>query len=283
MKSLSTYVNEGLSLNMFESFEAPTAQRIFDGLAAKWQQKDLGRTLQWDKIPEEAFEEMTPEEARKLAYQRNSTADIFWFDGNELIYRSYANFSWHQFCGYRRYGKVKTVKRISEVATTAILLKDSEKYSTTALRKDRAEQKANALALKSAEDVRKENLERYNSAIAEVKLEKSANEATIVAKLNAATEEYTQAVSDMISHDAETLSVRVKAIEEVNKLYSNVVWNIEELTRHKENSEHARRKGYGTYDTTSNYMNNLVEQSKIIDEQIQVMRDKIAYWRGKLA
>lgn len=283
MKSLASFVNENMSTSVCESFAAPTAQKIFDALKMKWEQKSLGITLQWDKIPEECFHEITPEEGKKLAYQRNSVADIFWFYKGELTFRSYGNFSWRMY-GVNRYaGRIKSVKKISEISDSAIWVEDAEKYSTNALRKERAEQKKGALALKAAEDVKNENIERYQTAVALIKLEKSANEATMVAKLNTATEEYTQAVSDLVSHEAETLHMRVSAIEEINRIYSNIVWQIEDLTRRKDQSERSRRTGRDSYDTTSRYMNNIVEQAKLIDQQIQTMRDKIAYWKGKLA
>lgn len=284
MKSLSVYVNESLERSLFESFEAPSAQKIFNGIKRKWYQKALGVTLQWDKIPEECFRELTPEEAKRIAYQRNSTADIFWFDENgDVLFRSYGNFSWTAFYYDKYFGKVKSVKRISELSASAIMIENSEKYSTSTLRKERAEQKRGAIALKAAEDVKNENIERYQTAVALIKLEKSADEATMVAKLNTATEEYTQAVSDLVSHEAETLAMRVSAIEEINKIYSNIVWQIEELTRRKEQSETSRKSGLGGYDTTSRYMNTIIEQAKLIDEQIKHMRDRIAFWKGKLA
>jgi hypothetical protein len=283
MKSLATFVNEGMSTSLFETFSAPTAQKIFDAMKMKWEQKSLGVTLQWDKIPEECFHEITPEEGKKLAYQRNSIADIFWFSNGELTFRTYGNFSWHMYGVNPRAGRIKSVKKISEISDSAIWIENAEKYSTNALRKERAEQKQGALALKAAEDVKNENIERYQKAVALIKLEKSADEATMVAKLNIATEEYTQAVSDLVSHEAETLHMRVSAIEEINEIYSNIVWQIEDLTRRKETSERSRKRGLEGYNTTSKYMNNIIEQAKLIDKQIENMRAKIAYWRGKLA
>ena len=283
MKSLATFVNENMSCAVCEEFAAPSAQKIFNGIGRKYEQKALGITLQWDKIPEECFHEITPEEGKKLAYQRNSTADIFWFEDDKVTFRSYGNFSWHIYGSTRFYGRVKSVKKISEISDSAIWIENSEKYSTNALRKERAEQKQGALALKAAEDVKNENIERYQKALALIKLEKSADEATMVAKLNIATEEYTQAVSDLVSHEAETLHMRVSAIEEINKIYSNIVWQIEDLTRRKETSERSRKRGLEGYDTTSKYMNNIIEQAKLIDKQIENMRAKIAYWKGKLA
>lgn len=285
MKSLSQLVNEGLKEKcLFESFESQTAEVIFNGCGSSWEKKDLGRQFQWDKIPEDAFEEIDCESAKKLAYKVNSSATIFWFDSRgKLMFLTWANYSWKSFNGAQRMWKPKSVKKISELSSKAILLKDEKKYSTSELRKERAEAKANATALMSADEIRKENIERYKRAIAQLNVERSADSATMLAKLNTAMEEYNTAVSDIMSFENEMLSERVRAIEDLNTLYGTILSAIRQVESGKEDNRRSRQLGYGGWELSSRWLEKIVEDAKKIDEMISKLRERISYWKGKLA
>ena len=196
MKTITDYINESMLL---ESFGSEKLNALFHNDRGKldWDFKNyLSREMQWDKITDDDIEEMETEDARKLAYKRDSMVYIIWLDpSGHYLGRSIGNFTIMMNYNLRQNIR-NTVKSLSMASDKAIVIKDSEKFSTSEIRKIRTEQKKNAIALMSDVEVKKENLERYRKIIQDNKIA-DINMGDIADSVNDVLEKYSKMVSSI--------------------------------------------------------------------------------------
>lgn len=280
MKTFVEHLNESLEQAVLETFQSSIARDVIFGKMKGWYKKDLGRDFLWDQITDADFEELTPEEARKLAYKRDSNANIYWIDvDGEPVFMSWGNYMFRKLCAEYRMNQIKNVKAISELAAKAYVLKDAEKFSTREIRKQRQEAKQNALALKENDKIREENINRYQTIINSKKLNNTANTATLMAKLESATQAYEEAMKDLRSVDEENMRQRLSAMKDLNILYSNIIAKLDDVALYKEWTA----SGDAEEDSTARWSKAAVEMAKEFDEKIQKLYKKIDFWKGKLA
>ena len=280
MKTFVEHLNESLEQTLLETFQSSIARDVIFGTMKGWYKKDLGRDFLWDQITDADFEELNPEEARKLAYKRDSNECIFWIDRDgEAAFISYGNYMFRKLCAGYKMNQIKTVKAISELAAKAYVLKDYEKLSTREIRKQRQEAKQNALALKENDKVKEENLNRYRTIINSKKLNDTANTAALMAKLDAATQTYEEAMKEFRSVDEENMRQRVSAMIEVNKVYASMLAKLDDIAIYKGWIE----DGDAEEDSTARWSKEALKYAKEFDAWIDELNKKITYWKGKLA
>ena len=240
MKSLSTFVNESINSSILESFGSAGIGSTFKNLKGgldRWAMSYFA----WDKITDEDYEFVTPDEAKRMAYKRDS-GDVFiwfegsrWSEGNEFKENDrpvcfsigtymiqFFNHSVSGHYGTGRRGNKYSVKNLAENADKVILIKDPNRFITHELKRARREAKENALALKDCYTIAKENQERYKKLLAEKSLERDANTATIDARIKAITDEYTEFITDITSLET-VQSDAIRDIIEANTQYSKIL------------------------------------------------------------
>lgn len=279
MKTLVESIRENCNAIVLETFQSSIARDVIFGTMKGWYKKDLGRDFLWDQITDADFEELTSEEARKLAYKRDSNECIFWIDrNNNAAFLSWGNYTFRKLCADYIIKQNKTVKAISELSTKAYVLKDAEKFSTREIRKQRQEAKQNALALKENDEIREENINRYRTIINSNKLNNTANTATLMAKLESATQTYEEAMKDLRSIDEENMRQRLTAMKELNSLYANIISRLDDVAMYKEWAGDGDASEY-----TARWSKEAIRYAKEFDEEIQKLYKRIDYWKGKLA
>lgn len=280
MKTLVESIRENCNAIVLETFQSSIARDVIFGTMKGWYKKDLGRDFLWDQITDADFEELTSEEARKLAYKRDSNECIFWIDrNNNAAFLSWGNYTFRKLCADYIIKQNKTVKAISELSTKAYVLKDAEKFSTREIRKQRQEAKQNALALKENDEIREENINRYRTIINSNKLNNTANTATLMAKLESATQTYEEAMKDLRSIDEENMRQRLTAMKELNSLYANIISRLDDVAMYKEWAGNGDASEYNT----ARWSKEAIQYAKEFDEEIQKLYKRIDYWKGKLA
>lgn len=281
MKTLVESIRENCNAIVMETFQSSIARDvIFGTIKGSYEKKNLGRDFLWDQITDADFEELNPEEARKLAYKRDSNECIFWIDGdNDAAFLSWGNYTFRKLdIGYNR-REIKSVKAISELSIKAYVLKDAEKFSTREIRKQRQDAKQNALALKENDKIREENINRYRTIINSNKLNNTADTATLMAKLESATQAYEETMKDLRSIDEENMRQRLSAMKELNNLYYNIIAKLDDVAMYKE----WVAGGDAEEDSTARWSKEAIKYAKEFDEKIQTLYKKIDYWKGKLA
>lgn len=175
MKNLRDFINESVSFQVNEAFGNPVLTEFFAGTEFS-KNPMLKKSLTWDKIDETDCELMDPEEARKLAYKRNSTDYLVWKVGKKVAY-SIGMIVYNRSIIKNDDLIVFTVKAMSKIATGVMLIHNHNKYSTIELAKLRQEQKKNALALQSDWTVQQANISRYEEL-------KAANKNKVISRLD---------------------------------------------------------------------------------------------------
>ena len=236
MKTLTSIVNESIERAVLESFGSEKLSAAFKNLNGKY--RDVMRSIAWDKLTDEDYEVLSPEDAKKLAYKRDSNEVFVWFTGapgNEIepndkpVCVTNGNymirfFNWAASgpFGTGRRGDHHTVKNVAENCEKALHILKPENLMTSELRRARAEAKSNALALKSCYDIARENQERYKKLLAEKSLERDANTATLDARIKEISDEYTAFITEITSLETVT-SDAIRAITAVNQNYTAVL------------------------------------------------------------
>lgn len=281
MKTFVEHLNESLERAVLETFQSSIARDVIFGTMKGWYKKDLGKDFLWDQITDADFEELTPEEARKLAYKRDSNECIFWIDGdNHAAFVSWGNYMFRKLDGRYNMREVRSVKTISTIVIKAYVLKDAEKFSTREIRKQRQEAKRNALALKENDEIREENINRYRTIINNNQINKTANTATLMAKLESVTQAYEEAMKEYRSVDEENMRLRLSAMIELNTLYSNIIVKLDDVAMYK---EWANDPDGNDPSSSSRWSKEALKYAKLFDERIQELYNRITYWNGKLA
>lgn len=172
MIGISEYI-VGKTVQLNESFGSVALSDIFrdeKGYLDHMFKRYLSREMQWDKITDSDIETMDTEQARRLAYKKDSSAYILWLDPQgKFMGRSIGNYNvlldWSVERNVRN-----TVKSLSVASDKAVVIVDPNKFSTTEIKRIRAEQKKNALALTSDAEVARQNIKRYKAEIEKAKV-----------------------------------------------------------------------------------------------------------------
>ena len=220
-------VNESFQSSIVQGWKEKCGK--YDGW--KWMMKDF----QWDKVTDADLEWHDQAEAKKLAYKRNETWILFWIGNDDsLIGYTISNYSFIPFDRY--YQRIKNIMPIVRDSKGAYSL--SDELSTRFLREKREEAKKNALALKSAEEVRDENLKRYEKTLKEMRIKNGSIIAEIRARMDELTQRYKEVFEYLFETEEETYTEKLKKISEISKKYSDAVYLIakcsEEYDREKE-------------------------------------------------
>lgn len=226
MKQISEFILEQLDC-INESIASTIVNKWLDTYKSNFDFRLLKRSFQWDKITDEDLQEFSTYDAKKLAYKRNSTQDIFWCDENDIIIGwTSGNFRWNVF-DYGKFHKIKSIMPIINAADHAYIV--DEKFSTNDLRKTRKEARENALALKTEEQVRKENIVRYQNILRDKKIEDGSMFADIKARFEITTERYNSIFENLDPMDEKNFSLKIEMLKNISKAYVDVLNNIESL------------------------------------------------------
>lgn len=207
MKNLTEHIAEAFGLSMLtESIASQKVRDVFtdkDGKLNYYFTNRYGgtiaREMQWDKLTDADVEEMSTEEARKLAYKKDSDAYILWLDANgKFQARSFGNYMILMDSGLSRWVR-NTVKSVSMACDHALVVKDPDKFQTREIRSERTRQKQGALALMSAADVAKQNIERYKDLLRQKQLQEF-NMGDVVSQVEAVLKKYAQMVANISSN-----------------------------------------------------------------------------------
>lgn len=270
MKQAKNFVFESLMLN--ESFGGDLAKMIVTSAGDnKNGYYSLWRHYKWSEITDDDLERMDAASAKKLAYKQSGDfPHIFWMEGDKTIASSVGNFTftlYGQYC--RSYGKggFRSVKAISEQADYAYVLKDPKRFETKELLAQRREAKAGATALLKAEEVRQENIDRYERMKAKMKLEKTADVATMMSKLEQITKEYTEAITKLCTVGSERMKDKATSMNKLNSAYGKVTDFLRSALSVIEDSE----KEY----TTTSWLSYGTKQAKQMEDAINDLRTLI--------
>lgn len=186
------YIDECLSNTVLESMGSGILSDMFskNRNGKVFIPRYIDNELQWDKITDGDLEELSTEEARKLAYKKNVDYYIIWVDGSgDFLGRTMGN--WYVYCKNMWHGKPEygTAKALSIASDKAYVVKDYEKFSTRELRDSRQKAKEGATALMSAAKIAEENIKRYKSILSERRLQE-INFGDVVDSVKKVTESY---------------------------------------------------------------------------------------------
>lgn len=207
MKELKQFIAEGLSTRRVnEKLSSDKVRELFKSFTHSnlTGVKALKSLYKWDKIQDDDLEDMSVEEAYKLARRRDSDALIVWCQsvggGGEIRYQINAvSMGASMLSSTRERGrlseKFKSVKRAADYSQKAILIKDSSKFSTSELRVARSKAKENALALKKLWEISHENEQRRKQLLKELKDKKNTQD--VQAYIDQATDIYTRVVPEL--------------------------------------------------------------------------------------
>lgn len=228
MKPLHQFINEAMiEFPVFESFGSTIVGEILSKLKKSlYESKCLLLMFKWDEITDDDIEKVTPEEARKLAYKKDSNAVILWISSdNELIADTVGHYSIVLHSKANSIGlqwyNCKTVKKLAPNADYAIVIKDPDKFSTAKLRELRREMKRDALAFKTEEEVKVENMKKFEKMKQQMTIEKDANSATLEAKFEKAKASYNECAEAI--GNMEILKDKVKYMNQLNDEFGIVL------------------------------------------------------------
>lgn len=250
MKSLSTIVKENLNIDsniLNESFASNKLSTIFSINKNSVEAKYFMRMLQWDKVTDDDIEVLSCEDARKIAYKRDSFDLILWIRGSKslditeedkVIAASFGCFD-VRIINKNAYSILPTkyrnisAKLLSTVCDKAIYIKDDSKFSTRELRAARSSAKENALALRDCQSIAEENRARYEQLKAEKTIGDDVNVVSIKAKVENVSALYMNFV-DKFFVPGEDLKAKIFEFNKVNGLFSDIMEKFELIIRWSE-------------------------------------------------
>lgn len=185
----------------------------------------IANELQWDKLTDADVQEMSTEEARKLAYKKDSEVYVIWLDPQgEFVARTIGN--WATFMDRNFENNVRnTVKSISMASDKALVIADYDKFGTRELKAKRNEARRGALALMSDAEVAKANLKRYRDILNEKRLNE-LNLGDVIDQVKEVLNDYAKMVGDLttnviVTNDYKTVAYALTDIEnDVQKIMS---------------------------------------------------------------
>lgn len=224
--NIREYITDSLERIVTESFGSSKLANIFKDRSGKVSvPRYIDNELQWDKITDDDLEEVSVEEARKLAYKKSEDNYIIWLNSSGTIIGctigSWRVFSVNHWRGKPEYG---TAKAMSYGANMAVLVKDHGKFETRELRQARQEAKKDALALKSNAEVAKENIKRYKALLNEKRLQE-INFGDVVDTVKKVTENYAELIGavndDVVCSDSFVETIRL--LEDLEAEYQKIM------------------------------------------------------------
>ena len=224
--NIREYITDSLERIVTESFGSSKLANIFKDRSGKVSvPRYIDNELQWDKITDDDLEEVSVEEARKLAYKKSEDNYIIWLNSAGTIIGctigSWRVFSVNHWRGKPEYG---TAKAMSYGANMAILVKDHGKFETRELRNARQQAKKDALALKSNAEVAKENIKRYKALLNEKRLQE-INFGDVVDTVKKVTENYAELIGavndDVVCSDSFVETIRL--LEDLEAEYQKIM------------------------------------------------------------
>lgn len=227
MRGISQFMTEEFaSESIFESMGSEKITNIFKNKYGKvsGEFRPIEKEMQWDKITDADVEEMSTEEARKLAYKRNSDVYILWIDGGgTFLGRSFGNYNLYVAWNFRR-SNYETVRSISLASDKALVIRDPDKFTTRELRAERAEAKKGALALMDAAQVAKDNMKRYKAILDERRFS-DINFGDVVEQVRKVTENYSKLIGDITDDMVSSTNYRetIKSLEDIEGSYHKIM------------------------------------------------------------
>ena len=275
MKTLQQFMVESMNGPVFESFGSSIISEIFSTLIKSfYATKVLFHEMQWDNVTDNDVRKMDPESAKKLAYKKDSNAYILWVapDG-QLIARTIGIYNILLNTKVAD-DRLKTVKKIASLADYAVIVWEPDTFSTNNLRQIRREAKKDALALKTEEEVRQDNIKRYQKLIKDVFIRKYANKASLEAKFEKVESLYNEC-SEKIG-ELENLKDKTKFLSELNREFSEVLDRLEDAA---ESIEHIKK------DTEDDdyYSRQSERYIKMLDEEIEKFEEYYNYLLVKIS
>ena len=246
MKQISEFILEQLVTEEFAS-----------SIVQKWKEmrrnasgfKSLMHEYKWDEVTDEDLIWHDQAEAKKLAYKRNETWTLFWIDSNDnLLGYSTGNYSWCSF-DYN-YWKMKSIMPMVRASKGAYSI--DERFTTKFLRDKRRKEKENALALRSNESIRDENIARYEKTIKDNKVSNGSMYAEIRSRFDEVTEKYKAIFDEVGSASEEDFGAKMNRLKEISQQYTNVVFNLASVMKEYE----AEKSGRG-WSMLKEYLNSL--------------------------
>lgn len=221
MKDISQFILENLE-TINEDIASSIVNNWLISLKQSWNRDIFFKGWQWDKITDDDMQWYDQMEAKKLAYKRNSDVSLFWVDNNDkLIAETHGNYAWHIIDNEQantNLWKIKSIMPIVRISKGAYMI--DNKLSTAELRKQRAEEKAGALALMKEKDVRDENIARYEKILKDNHIKDGSMIADIQARFNEVTERYKTCFENLGNVTDAEFQSKIKRIREVSQYYN---------------------------------------------------------------
>ena len=163
MKSLYEHLEDRYVI--CESFGSSIIEMYWESIRGTFPAKIL---FQWDKISDNDLKKVELDDAIKMARKRKERHVILWFNNNRSTKESFIGISDGTLilCS-NNWRSMNNVNRFYDYSNIVYELIDPDKFDTKTLKSMRFEAKQNALALKSDDEVRRENMRRYEEIKAE--------------------------------------------------------------------------------------------------------------------
>lgn len=230
MKAINEFILEQLE-NVNESVASTTVEGWLDQFKGDWNRHTLMRSYQWDKITDDDLVWHDQAEAKKLAYKRNESWTLFWVNDNDkLVAMTNSNYSWFVFpsSGFYEY-KIKSIMPIVRACKGAYSIDD--KFSTKALRQERATAKENATALMDNEKIKEQNLKRYEKILKDTKIKDGSLYTGIKARFDEVTEKYKALFEEIGSASEEDFGKKMNDLKDISSRYTDIIYRMADVMR----------------------------------------------------
>lgn len=274
MKDLKEHITDAILANLVESITSPKLVDVFtyNGKLAYQFKQWLSRGMQWDKITDEDIVELSPEEARNIAYKRNSNDYILWLDGEgKFMAKTVGNYlvlfepiNYNMKNQYHR----NTVNSISNLASKAYLI--PEKFDTREMRRIREEQKRGALALMDDAQVAKDNLRRYRDILNNKKINE-LNFGDVAERVTNTIDKFKVVIKNITDEAIATDDFK-RASDDFLALrndINSVITRFSDVLNDERTYKKFGREGFG-----QTYRNDLVKSIERLDQSIDAFNEK---------
>lgn len=221
MKDILELITEA---QIMESIESSIVQSWMPQIKASWNRDLFFRLYQWDKVSDDDLTWYDQADAKKLAYKRNEIHTLFWIDNDDkLLALTNGNISWCLIDPYfaRDTVRMKNIMPIVRAAKGAYLI--DSKFSTKEMRAQRVKEKEGATALMKAEQIRDENIRRYEQILKEKRLSDGSTVAEVMSLLNEVTEKY-KTIFDFVGNVGErNFDEKLNQVRKISESYSNLM------------------------------------------------------------
>ena len=289
MKTLKDFILE--SQNIVESFGSDIIRELVTNDRKKgdywWLIKN---ELKWDKITDNDVEVMDPKQVLKqIKNDESDTIYCIWCDDNEVLGRTIGKSLNTLIAG------VATIVGLmrKEDVTKAIIIKNWEQFETRDLQKARKEAKEGALALKSNEDILRDNQEKYKKLSAVLKASKLQKNADLDKIFDKVTSTLNQVLMSMkynenlMRHDSWSITELDRifrdyqdVMEMIWKLRNPSIWqkDAKETIKDFEDNGLNTKLGRFDYERVTDYIRNLEELYDRIEGFIERANIQIEKW-----